>query len=107
MVKIHGALVDEHTRCIHYRTALDIVAINFKCCDRYYACHLCHAESESHHASRWEMTDLRQPAVICGNCRDVLEIGQYLSCDFACPTCGSQFNPGCASHYDLYFNLAP
>lgn len=106
-MRIHGALVDEQARCVHYRTVLDIVAINFKCCNKYYACYLCHAESESHRVSRWGMTDLRQRAVLCGICKNILEIGEYLSCNFACLSCGSQFNPGCASHYDLYFDLVP
>lgn len=106
MVQIHGALVDEQSRCVHYHTALDIVAISFKCCDKYYACHQCHAESESHAVTRWGMAEHRERVVLCGVCNNVLEIAEYLSCNFACPSCGSHFNPGCAMHYDLYFDLA-
>src|SRR5580658_333870 len=105
MRQVHGLLLDEQTRCVHYHTALDIVAIQFRCCHRYYACHRCHAESEPHAVVRWGMADLGQPAVLCGACKSTLTIEDYLSGDFACLSCGSGFNPGCAMHYDLYFNL--
>lgn len=105
MMQIRGLLVDEHTRCVHYHTLLDIVAIQFKCCRQYYACHLCHAESQSHDVVRWDMADLQQPAVLCGACKNTLAIADYLSGEFACLSCGAAFNPGCAAHYDLYFDL--
>jgi hypothetical protein len=34
--EVFGKTVDEHTRCVHYATELDIIAIRFACCDRYY-----------------------------------------------------------------------
>lgn len=105
-MKIHGSVVDEQARCVHYRTPLDIVAIQGKCCNKYYACHLCHQESEPHDSVRWEPADLRQRAVLCGVCKKALTISEYLAGDFTCHSCGSAFNPGCARHYDLYFNLA-
>ena len=43
-VRVFGKTVDEHTRCEHYATELDIIAIRFACCDRYYPCHHCHSE---------------------------------------------------------------
>lgn len=46
--RILGSPVDEQTRCIHYRTPLDVVAIRFRCCRESYPCHLCHAESTGH-----------------------------------------------------------
>lgn len=107
MIKIHGRLVDGQTRCIHYHTVLDIVAIQFKCCERYYACYLCHEELESHDAVRWVTADLGRHALFCGVCTSTLAIADYLSCGFACVSCRSPFNPGCARHRELYFNLWP
>lgn len=42
--KIYGATIDNETRCTHYHTPLDIIAIKFKCCDKYYPCYKCHNE---------------------------------------------------------------
>jgi len=105
MTEVHGRLVDGQTRCVHYQSDLDIVAIQFKCCERYYACCECHEESESHEPARWVAADLGQRALLCGACQTTLTIAAYLSCDFTCPSCGAPFNPGCALHYDQYFNL--
>lgn len=105
MIDIRGRLVDGQTRCVHYRTVLDIVAIQFKCCERYYACYQCHEESESHEVARWGIAELEQRAVFCGACQGTLTISDYLDCGFACVLCGSAFNPGCAEHRDTYFQL--
>ena len=105
MIKIHGRLTDDQTRCAHYHTALDIVAIQFKCCERYYACYECHEESESHDPMRWVTADLGQRALFCGACKSTLTITDYLTCDFTCTSCRSPFNPGCANHTDRYFDL--
>ena len=48
--EVFGPTVDDHTRCVHYATELDIIAIRFACCDRYYPCHLCHSETADHPA---------------------------------------------------------
>ena len=42
-----GPVVDDMTRCVHYNTPVDIVAI-FACCGEYYPCHLCHQETAGH-----------------------------------------------------------
>jgi uncharacterized CHY-type Zn-finger protein len=105
MIEVHGRLVDGQTRCVHYRTVLDIVAIQFKCCQRYYACYLCHEASESHDVRRWVSADLGQRALLCGVCKSTLTIADYLGGDFACASCRSPFNPGCATHRDQYFDL--
>jgi uncharacterized CHY-type Zn-finger protein len=103
-IRIYGRLVDRQTRCIHYHSALDVIAIQFKCCQRYYACYECHRESESHEAIRWATTDLKQHALFCGTCHNTLTIADYFGCDFTCTSCGAAFNPGCAIHRDRYFN---
>ena len=106
MIEIHGSLVDEQTRCVHYNTPLDVVAVQLKCCGRYYACYLCHAKSELHDVTCWNIADYARQAVLCGVCKDLLTIEEYLSCGFSCPSCRSSFNPGCAKHFDIYFELA-
>ena len=32
---------------------LDVIAIKFKCCNKYYPCYKCHEEHESHAIKRW------------------------------------------------------
>jgi uncharacterized CHY-type Zn-finger protein len=99
---VRGPVVDEQTRCIHYRTALDIVAIRFACCREYYPCHLCHSETADHPAEQWPTSAHDERAVLCGVCRAELTIAEYL-CTDTCPSCRSAFNPGCALHHELYF----
>lgn len=102
---VHGKLVDDQTRCAHWSGPTDVIAIRFKCCNRYYPCFECHAEAEPHTAERWGRDEFSQPAVMCGVCRAELTIETYLGCDFTCPACGAAFNPGCAFHHDLYFDV--
>lgn len=106
MVSVHGRTVDDETRCVHYRTALDVVAIRFPCCGRFYPCHACHAESETHPAERWAVDRFDEPAVLCGSCRGLLTIDAYRGVD-GCPRCGAAFNPRCSLHAHLYFEVPP
>src|SRR5690625_652041 len=100
--RVHGKLVDNQTRCVHYATPLDIVALKFGCCERYYPCFKCHDETADHPRRPWPHTRADEPAVLCGVCRTELVIGQYMYTE-KCPACGSGFNPGCSVHYDIYF----
>lgn len=100
---VHGLVVDDETRCVHYRSLLDIVAMRFRCCDRYYACRECHDICESHPAMRWPRAAFDEPAVLCGACGAELTVYEYLACHDACPRCGAGFNPGCAAHRGRYF----
>ena len=43
--------------------------------------------------------------MLCGPCGAELAIRAYLGVS-ACPDCGTRFNPGCADHYDRYFETA-
>ena len=52
-ITIKGKLVDDQTRCVHYQSELDIIAIKFKCCDTYYPCYSCHQEDADHLAQIW------------------------------------------------------
>lgn len=99
---VHGPVVDGQTRCIHYHTERDVVAIRFFCCGRYYPCHLCHDECAGHPAVPWPAARRAEHAVLCGVCGAELAIAAYLAAP-ACPACGAAFNPRCALHADLYF----
>lgn len=100
---IKGKCLDAETRCVHYHSLLDIIAIKFKCCGEYYPCFECHEESAGHPATRWPKTEWDTKAILCGHCKNELTISEYFNSGNVCPICKSQFNPGCAKHYDLYF----
>ena len=102
-IPVHGIAVDSRTGCAHYRSALDIVAIKFECCQRYYSCFYCHQAEASHSARVWNRTRFDEKAVLCGACGTEMSIRQYLECRAVCPMCGSAFNPRCDSHYPFYF----
>ncbi|MBA4493225.1 CHY zinc finger protein [Paenactinomyces guangxiensis] len=104
-ISIYGKPIDNQTRCIHYATDLDIIAIRFACCGRYYPCHACHEETAGHSAIPWPKSRFAEKAVLCGACNTELSINQYLSCGYKCPACGAGFNPGCQLHADLYFEV--
>ncbi|WP_431278199.1 CHY zinc finger protein [Leifsonia poae] len=104
-MRIHGQTIDEQTRCVHYGTAEDVIAIKFACCGRYYPCHLCHQEDADHPAEQWPLNQRDRLAVICGVCSTELTIADYLQVS-GCPTCGAAFNPGCKLHTPLYFQTS-
>lgn len=105
MEPVRGVELDGATRCAHYHSTLDIVAIRFACCDSYYACHACHAALADHPAARWRADDRNRRAVRCGACTRELTIAEYLGCGDRCPGCAAPFNPGCRNHHHLYFEL--
>jgi len=94
---VHGRTVDGQTRCVHYHSPLDIVAIRFFCCGKYYPCYQCHDEAEDHVRQVWPRRRFHAKAILCGVCRAELSIERYRTVD-GCPECGSAFNPGCALH---------
>jgi uncharacterized CHY-type Zn-finger protein len=102
-IKINGTLVDNQTRCMHYNSALDIIAIKHACCKKYYACIQCHNESEAHEADIWKLKEQHTKAIFCGACKTEMSIENYLNCNNECPYCKSLFNPKCSNHYPLYF----
>lgn len=99
---IYGAIVDNKTRCIHYHTEKDIIAIKFKCCNRYYPCYKCHEEHEDHSIERWPQSKFDELAIICGNCHIEMKIQEYMD-TASCPNCTADFNERCALHYPIYF----
>jgi uncharacterized CHY-type Zn-finger protein len=101
--RVHGIDLDAETRCGHYRSPLDIIAIKMKCCCEYYACKDCHIALASHEIKVWPRSEWDHPAVLCGRCRAELTIAEYLGCSNKCPHCDANFNPGCRNHYQFYF----
>ncbi len=100
---VFGVNVDAQTRCAHWHGATDIIAIKFRCCERYFPCYECHAELETHQPKVWARNEFDTPAILCGGCGLQLTVSEYLNGDSICPRCESRFNPGCAKHYHLYF----
>lgn len=103
MPTVHGEGLDDQTRCVHWHSPLDVIAIKFMCCGKYYACYECHRALEAHPAEVWPGAAFGVPAVLCGVCRAELTIEAYLASGNVCPSCGTGFNPGCATHHHLYF----
>ncbi|MFO7927857.1 MAG: CHY zinc finger protein [Halobacteriota archaeon] len=99
---VFGVQIDSETRCTHYHTEEDIVALRFGCCGSYYACYNCHAELAEHDAEPWPTKRRNEPAAYCGVCETTLTAAEYMSAE-KCPHCEAAFNPGCTAHYDLYF----
>ncbi len=100
---VKGNTIDEQTRCVHYHSVLDIIAIKFKCCNTYYPCYFCHEQAAGHKTEQWLETEFETAAILCGNCKSELTINQYKVCNDQCPMCKSAFNPKCANHNHLYF----
>lgn len=102
-ITVRGVDVDAQTRCRHYHTEKDIIAIKFRCCNTYYPCYQCHEALADHPIEVWKKEEFEEKAILCGNCATELSIHEYLACRSVCPHCGAHFNPGCADHYALYF----
>lgn len=103
-VPIRGIDVDPETRCTHFDTERDVVALRFACCDAYYPCFRCHEAVADHPAERLSVTS-PESAVLCGVCGAELTPSEFVDGEHRCPECGVPFNPGCADHYDRYFEL--
>jgi uncharacterized CHY-type Zn-finger protein len=101
--KVRGVGVDLETRCAHYHSSLDIIAIKMACCDVYYACKDCHKMLAGHGIRVWPRSEWDVRAVLCGACGNELTIHEYMGSGYLCPRCGAAFNPGCRNHYHFYF----
>ena len=104
-IVVYGVDINEQTGCKHYHSTLDIVAIKFKCCGKYYSCHACHAALADHPIERWNLNEFSNTAVLCGACGLEFKICAYVFCNGRCPRCQSLFNPKCKNHWHLYMNL--
>lgn len=104
-MQVRGRTIDDETRCVHYRSELDVVAFRFKCCGDWYPCAACHDEAVDHEAEQWSADERDRKAVLCGVCGSTMPIGVYVESGHECPTCSAPFNPGCPDHWDRYFEV--
>ncbi|GEN45977.1 CHY zinc finger protein [Alkalibacillus haloalkaliphilus] len=106
---VHGknvfGSIDQETRCNHYNTEVDRIAIKFKCCKEYFPCYKCHEEHTSHAIEKWAKDERDTKAILCGSCGNELTIHEYTNHGTHCPKCNAQFNINCQMHYHLYFEL--
>ncbi len=79
--------------------------LRLKCCGEWFPCYECHEAVADRPARVWPLSERDQDAVLCGVCGPVLSIESYLASDSTCPRCGAAFNPGCQTHYHLYFEV--
>src|SRR5467141_5383972 len=91
-IPVYGVAIEAHTRCAHYHSELDRIAIKFKCCQAYYACYQCHEAAADHAAQVWPRREFTEQAILCGACGEALTIAQYLQCHAVCPACQARFN---------------
>lgn len=109
---IKGILVDEDSRCKHWHSKLDVIALKFKCCPAvYYSCYSCHEETNpaDHVVEKYDLVaDKNKNLVICGICKTEMTFDQYKNLEedgiLKCYNCKSHFNPGCKYHYQAYFH---
>lgn len=103
---VRGVGLDAQTRCVHYRSVRDIVAIRMKCCGVYYACKECHEALADHVLQPWPGSEWDRKAVLCGACGTEMSIRRYLESESVCPACSAPFNPGCTLHHQAYFAMS-
>jgi len=103
--QVFGVSVTLLTQCVHWSSPLDIIAIKHACCNKFYACISCHNASETHKPDVWSRSQQSEKAVLCGNCKHVLAVDEYMQSGSTCTKCGSAFNPGCKGHWGMYFEL--
>jgi len=66
--EVKGNDVDNETRCLHYHSEIDRIAIKFYCCDSYYPCFSCHEEAGCTTPKVWPVDQFDQKAILCGAC---------------------------------------
>ncbi len=103
-MSVYGVEVDAQARCAHWRGPHDTIALKMKCCERWMACAECHLTCADHALEVWLIHERHQRAVLCGCCGETLTVSDYLAAS-SCPQCRAHFNPGCATHYHLYFEM--
>lgn len=104
-INILGREVDNNTRCAHYHSQLDVIAIKFSCCNQYYACYYCHLEAADHPDRVWGKSAFDTKAIICGVCLKEMTIAEYKAGNYYCPYCAAPFNPKCINHDHFYFEV--
>ncbi|KIL52076.1 CHY zinc finger protein [Jeotgalibacillus soli] len=104
-IEVYGPVIDDETRCTHYHSVKDIIAIKFYCCKNYFPCVECHKEDGCGKYAVWPMKEFHEKAILCGSCGSELSIDEYLNCQSTCPQCEAAFNPGCSLHKHFYFEV--
>lgn len=94
-----GVGIDKDSRCQHYHSEVDVVALKCGQCQRYYACYECHDTLEDHGFVAMHRAELYP--VLCGACRNCLSQEEYKG--GSCPYCAHPFNPNCSLHDSIYF----
>ena len=61
---VKGKPIDDQTRCAHYHSSLDVIAVKFKCCNEYYPCYYCHKESSDHPADTWKKNEQNNKSIM-------------------------------------------
>lgn len=107
LICLDGNILDDQTRCVHYHTDLDIIALKFKCCNTYYPCYQCHDQVTDHEVEKFDITkNDHELVVLCGGCKTELTFEEYSRNDpISCINCSRRFNSGCKDHYELYFEM--
>jgi len=100
--RMRGIEVDRQTRCVHYPSAVDIVAIKMRCCGVYYACKDCHIALAGHAIAVWPRGEGRSGR-FCAGLRAEMTDSEYLDCESPVPGLRGGFNPGCKGHWEFYF----
>jgi len=101
-MNVHGFTIDDETRCKHYHSAIDVIAIKFYCCNTYYPCYKCHEEVADHKIKVWPKHKFAEKAIFCGVCKTEHSITAYKEMD-SCTACGAKYNDRCSLHHHLYF----
>lgn len=86
MIEAQGFLVDKQTRCIHYHSKLDIIALQCYDCKKYYACYRCHDSLENHLFEPYPSSLIQDKPILCGVCLNLLTYKQYKE-SLSCPFC--------------------
>lgn len=102
---VHGIATTPLSQCTHWHSPLDIIAIKHVCCGKFYACISCHDGLEDHVSGVWPRGSRGERAVLCGGCKYVASIEEYMGCGSVCVRCGRGFNPGCEGHWGRYFEV--
>lgn len=101
-MQVHGFTIDNETRCKHYHSAIDVIAIKFYCCNTYYPCYKCHEEAAVHKIQVWPKNKFAEKAILCGVCNTEHSIASYKEMS-SCTVCGAKYNDRCSLHHHLYF----
>ena len=102
MVQAQGLLVDDESRCVHYHSDKDIVALQCYDCKKYYACYRCHNTLETHTFCPYPLNLKEDRLILCGSCGNTLTYVEYTEKGTS-PFCNAAFNPACQNHYPIYF----